>query len=48
MISPMDHWRERLLVFACRLEGVGATVDPTALGIADLYGLYLWLLRHGR
>lgn len=47
MISPIDDWLERLYALAYRLEHLGATADLAALGLADLYGLYLWLVRHG-
>lgn len=41
------HWLSELQMLAARFAHVGFGPDLAALGLANLYGLYLWLLRHG-
>lgn len=47
MISSIHDWLGRLRALACQFERFGVTADLIALGMANLYGLYLWLVQHG-
>ena len=42
--APLD-WLEQLQILAARFHGYGIGPDLTALSIADLWGLYRFLVR---